>query len=117
MPRVFTGIEAVIRVSISLAALLVKVTAKISSGETCSCCISQAIRVVNTRVLPEPAPAKINADSAGKFTAAFCWGFNFSRKLTMALHFVSFFRIGYFSNECAKSSTFSFTRGASFVLD
>ena len=34
--------------------------------------MSQAMRVVNTRVLPEPAPAKINALSAGSVTAAFC---------------------------------------------
>jgi hypothetical protein len=34
--------------------------------------MSHAIRVVSTRVLPEPAPAKIKACSAGKVTALSC---------------------------------------------
>ncbi len=57
---------------ISLAALLVKVTAKMPLGETCEVCSNQAMRVVNTRVLPDPAPAKIKACSAGKATARCC---------------------------------------------
>ena len=61
MPRAFTGSIAVSRVSISLAALLVKVTARMPPGETWPVCSSQAMRVVSTRVLPEPAPARISA--------------------------------------------------------
>ena len=60
------------RVSISLAALLVKVTAITPPGETWPVCISQAMRVVSTRVLPEPAPARISAGCAGSVTAASC---------------------------------------------
>ena len=63
MPRTFTGSMAYKRVSISLAALLVKVTASTPPGETCPVCSSQAMRVVSTRVLPEPAPARISAGS------------------------------------------------------
>src|SRR5207245_1155214 len=43
------------RVRISRAALLVKVTAKISPGRARPCSINQAIRYVRTRVLPLPA--------------------------------------------------------------
>jgi hypothetical protein len=45
-----------------LAALLVKVTASTPpGGDTWPVEISQAMRVVSTRVLPEPAPARIRA--------------------------------------------------------
>ena len=64
------------RVSISLAALLVKVTASTPPGETWPVCSSQAMRVVSTRVLPEPAPARISAGRAGSVTAASCSGFS-----------------------------------------
>jgi hypothetical protein len=60
------------RVSISLAALLVKVTANTPDGAHCPLCNNQAMRVVNTRVLPDPAPAKISACSRGNATAARC---------------------------------------------
>ena len=72
MPRTFTGNMPDKRVSISLAALLVKVTANTPPGDTCPDCMSHAMRVVSTRVLPEPAPAKIKPCSAGKVTAADC---------------------------------------------
>jgi hypothetical protein len=62
MPRVLIGSIADSRVSISLAALLVKVTASKPMGDTCAVWISQAMRVVRTRVLPEPAPASTRAD-------------------------------------------------------
>ena len=75
MPRTATGSIVDRRVSISLAALLVKVTASTPPGETCPVCISQAMRVVSTRVLPEPAPARISAGTAGSVTAASCSGF------------------------------------------
>ncbi|MCY1375584.1 hypothetical protein D9M69_630100 [compost metagenome] len=60
------------RVIISLAALLVKVTASTPPGVTCPVCKSQAMRVVSTRVLPEPAPARMSECSAGSMTAAAC---------------------------------------------
>src|SRR5581483_7532928 len=41
--------------------------------------ISQAMRVVRTRVLPLPAPARISADWAGSVTAASCSGLRCSR--------------------------------------
>ena len=61
MPRTGIGSIAASRVSISFAALLVKVTAITPPGETWPVWISQAMRVVSTRVLPEPAPARISA--------------------------------------------------------
>ncbi|MNT31189.1 hypothetical protein D3C72_1670150 [compost metagenome] len=72
MPRTFTGSIAVSRVIISLAALLVKVTARMPPADTCPVCSSQAMRVVSTRVLPEPAPARMRALPAGSVTAASC---------------------------------------------
>ena len=62
MPRVLIGSIAEMRVSISRAALLVKVTARTPFGLTFPVWISQAIRVVRTRVFPDPAPARISAD-------------------------------------------------------
>ncbi len=75
MPRTGSGSIAESRVSISLAALLVKVTAITPAGETMPLLISQAMRVVSTRVLPEPAPARISAGRAGSVTAASCSAF------------------------------------------
>jgi hypothetical protein len=66
MPRTLTGSMADRRAIISLAALLVKVTARMPPGDTWPVCSSQAMRVVSTRVLPEPAPARISACSLGK---------------------------------------------------
>ena len=65
---------------ISLAALLVKVTAKMPPGETCEVCNNQAMRVVSTRVLPEPAPARIKACSGGSATALSCSSLSESSK-------------------------------------
>ena len=76
MARVFTGSMADRRACISLAALLVKVTAMMPAGDACPVCSSQAMRVVNTRVLPEPAPARISAGPGGAVTAANCSGFS-----------------------------------------
>ncbi len=75
MPRTGSGSMLSNRVTISLAALLVKVTAITPPGEICPVWISQAMRVVSTRVLPDPAPARINAGQAGRVTAASCSGF------------------------------------------
>src|SRR5437879_7278801 len=83
MPRVLIGSIAEMRVSISLAALLVKVTARTPLGLTFPVWMSQAMRVVRTRVLPEPAPARISADWSGRVTAASCWGVRSSRRLGM----------------------------------
>ncbi|OWW19322.1 hypothetical protein AYR66_07215 [Noviherbaspirillum denitrificans] len=62
------------RASISFAALLVKVTASTPAGDSCPVCTSHAMRVVSTRVFPEPAPARISADWLGSVTAASCSG-------------------------------------------
>ena len=58
-PWVPPGIRPSSRERISPAALLVKVTARIAHGGTRSTCVSQPMRLVSTRVLPEPAPARI----------------------------------------------------------
>ena len=76
MARVFKGNMADKRACISLAALLVKVTAMMPAGEAWPVCNSQAMRVVSTRVLPDPAPARISAGPGGAVTAARCSGFS-----------------------------------------
>ena len=48
--------------------------------DTCPVWISQAMRVVSTRVLPEPAPARIRALCCGRVTAASCSGFRLWRR-------------------------------------
>ncbi len=55
---------------ISSAALLVKVIAKISKGDTPRSAINQAMRWVSTRVLPEPAPATISRGPSPWVTAS-----------------------------------------------
>ena len=57
------------RERISLAALLVKVTASMHCAAKPSTCICHAIRCTNTRVLPLPAPAKTNRAFEGAVTA------------------------------------------------
>ena len=89
MPRTFTGSMFCKRASISLAALLVKVTASTPPGETWPVCSSQAMRVVSTRVLPEPAPARISAGCAGRVTAASCSGFRLCSSLPVGAAAVS----------------------------
>src|SRR5208282_6759752 len=79
MPRVLMGVKADSRSSISLAALLVKVTASTDSVLACPVASSQAIRVVSTRVLPLPAPARMSADPCGRVTAASCSGLRLTR--------------------------------------
>ena len=61
------------RSRISAAALLVKVIARISSGRTPCCVTSQAIRLVITRVLPDPGPARMSRGPSGWVTAS-RWG-------------------------------------------
>ncbi len=60
------------RLDISSAALFVNVTAKISSGLKRPFSIKCAILCVKTRVLPLPAPAKINTGLPTACTAFFC---------------------------------------------
>jgi hypothetical protein len=81
MPRVLIGSIDDSRVCISLAALLVKVTARMPAGDTRPFWISQAIRVVSTRVLPLPAPARIRAGSSGRVTAASCSALRLASRL------------------------------------
>src|SRR5262245_29273968 len=74
MPRRLIGVSVASRVSISFAALLVNVTATIDSGLAWPVASSHAMRVVSTRVLPLPAPARISAEACGSVTAASCSG-------------------------------------------
>ncbi len=57
---------------ISPAALLVNVMATTSSGRTCCTWMSHATRCVSTRVLPEPAPARISRGPSTCVTALRC---------------------------------------------
>src|SRR3954470_4485851 len=66
------------RVFISSAALLVKVIARISNGEIPCSWMSQAMRCVSTRVLPEPAPATMSSGPPGCVTASRWTGFRSS---------------------------------------
>ena len=68
------------RVAISLAALLVKVTANTALGLTLSVASSHAMRVVKTRVFPLPAPANTKHDWAGYDTARNCSGLRLFNK-------------------------------------
>ena len=60
------------RSRISAAALLVNVIARIEPGWALRSEISQAIRRVSTRVLPEPAPATTSSGAPACTTAARC---------------------------------------------
>src|SRR5258705_2364882 len=73
MPGLLIGSIALMRASISFAALLVNVTASKLAGLAWPVWISHAMRVVSTRVLPLPAPARISADWCGSVTAS-SWG-------------------------------------------
>src|SRR5689334_6244562 len=61
------------RSRISAAALLVNVIARMEPGWALRSEISQAIRRVSTRVLPDPAPAT-TSNGAPSWTTARCWG-------------------------------------------
>ena len=60
------------RSRISAAALLVKVMARIEPGWAPLAAISQAMRRVSTRVLPDPAPATTSSGPPGWDTACCC---------------------------------------------
>src|SRR5262245_54086557 len=64
--------RAATRSFISPAALLVNVIARISPGWTSRAASRYAIRLVSTRVLPEPAPATIN-NGVPKWVTAARW--------------------------------------------
>ena len=61
---------------ISLAALFVKVIAKILHDGTCDSSIKYAILEVTTLVLPLPAPAKISKGPSVAKRASFCLSFS-----------------------------------------
>ena len=58
------------RLRISAAALLVKVTARMLFGEAPSTWMSHATRCTSTRVLPLPAPASTSAGQRGGYRLA-----------------------------------------------
>src|SRR5438552_10726607 len=68
------------RRAISLAALLVNVTARRFRGERDCPPVSQAIRYAMTRVLPLPAPASTSSGPSPTVTASRCGGFRSSRR-------------------------------------
>ena len=70
------------RSRISFAALLVKVIARISHGATPRFKIRFAMRVVTTRVFPEPGPATIRRGPSPLRTASCCCGFKPSVRLS-----------------------------------
>jgi hypothetical protein len=74
MPSATGPISAATRSFISRAALLVKVTARMSKGRARPVAIRWAIRVVSTRVLPVPAPARTSTGPSVASTAWRCSG-------------------------------------------
>ena len=64
---------------ISRAALLVKVTERISDGRARPVARIWAMRVVKTRVLPVPAPASTSTGPSSVSTASRCSGLRSSR--------------------------------------
>ena len=72
--------RAATRCFISSAALLVKVMARISNGETPRSRMRWAMRWVSTRVLPEPAPATISSGPSVWVTASYWTGLRPSRR-------------------------------------
>src|SRR6478672_10127434 len=77
MPRPRPPVSFSRRSRISPAALLVKVTARMRSGQTPRR-RSSAMRKVMTRVLPEPAPARISRGPPGCRTPSRCAGLSLS---------------------------------------
>ena len=69
---------------ISPAALFVNVIAKTSYGATFRFASKYAIRLVKTRVFPEPAPATTSKGDPAWATASDCCGFNPSVKASVS---------------------------------
>ena len=74
MPSAIEPTSAPTRSFISRAALLVKVTARMSNGRAFAVAIRWAMRVVSTRVLPVPAPASTSTGPSVASTAWRCSG-------------------------------------------
>ena len=72
-------VSAPTRTRISRAALLVKVTARISWARARPVAMRWAIRAVRTRVLPTPAPARMRTGPSSASTARRCSSFKPSR--------------------------------------
>ena len=79
MPSTTWPIISPTRVFISRAALLVKVTARISEGRARAMLMMWAMRVVRTRVLPVPAPASTSTGPSSVSTAWRCSGLRSAR--------------------------------------
>src|SRR2546421_11299904 len=76
--------RAATRDFISSAALLVNVMARTSKGEMPCSLMSQAMRWVRTRVLPDPAPATIRSGPPGWVTASRWTGLSLASKAWVA---------------------------------
>ena len=79
IPSTAPPTSAATRSFISRAALLVKVTDRISFGRALPVTSRCAIRAVSARVLPVPAPASISTGPSSASTACRCAGFSPSR--------------------------------------
>src|SRR5690606_38187591 len=79
MPRGSRPSSPATRSRISPAALFVKVTARMCSGGTPCSCTRWQMRVVSTRVLPDPAPASTSSGPSTWSVASSCSGFSPSR--------------------------------------
>ena len=77
--------SASVRWRISLAALLVKVTARMLWAAAPSASTNQATRCTSTRVLPLPAPASTSTGPDGAVTAARCASFSGLRMGEMSM--------------------------------
>ena len=82
MPSATGPASSATRSFISRAALLVKVTARMSHALARPVPIIWAMRVVNTRVFPVPAPARTSTGPSIASTASRCSGFSASRYRT-----------------------------------
>ena len=74
MPSIASPTSTPTRCFISRAALLVKVTARICEGKARPVARMWAMRVVSTRVLPVPAPARTSTGPSVVSTASRCSG-------------------------------------------
>ena len=79
IPSTACPISDATRIFISRAALLVKVTARISFGRARPVFKRCTMRVVSALVLPVPAPASISTGPSSRSTASRCAGFSVSR--------------------------------------
>ncbi len=99
--RAWSPTRAMIRARISAAALLVNVTARICHGLTPWTPIRYATRWASTRVLPDPAPARMSSGPSVVITARACSGFSRA----------TIFSASASRSACVCSSTGGFSRG------